>query len=49
MAGASGGSGVVIIRSNRTATSTTGSPNVDTTSSPGYTIYKFNGDGSITF
>ena len=31
-----------------TVTGTTGSPNVDTTSRPGKTIYKFTGSGSIT-
>lgn len=32
-----------------TVTGTTGSPNVNTTSRPGRTIYTFNGSGSITF
>ena len=46
-AGATGGSGVVIIRSNLPASSTTGSPVVTTVS--GNTVYKFNNTGSITF
>jgi hypothetical protein len=48
-AGGSGGSGLVIIRypiQYKTAT-TTGSPTITTNSS--YRIYKFTGDGSITF
>lgn len=48
--GAAGGSGVVIIRYADTfaaATTTTGSPEI--TVAGGYRVYKWNGDGSITF
>ena len=45
--GQAGGSGVVIIRALRAAASTTGSPTYTTSGS--YHIYKFNGDGSITY
>lgn len=45
--GGAGGSGVVIIRTNLPAVSTTGSPVVTTPS--GYYVYKFNNSGSITF
>jgi hypothetical protein len=48
--GASGGSGVVIIRYADTypaASSTTGSPTITVTG--GYRIYKWTGSGSITF
>jgi hypothetical protein len=45
--GYNGGSGVVIIRATTSATATTGSPTVTTSGS--YTIYKFNGNGSITY
>ena len=42
-----GGSGVIIIRAPQAAASTTGSPGV---SNDGiYTVYRFTGDGSITF
>ena len=44
---ANGGSGVVIIRAARTATSTTGSPTVTTVG--GDTVYTFTGTGSITY
>lgn len=43
----SGGSGVVILRAGIAATSTTGSPTY--TTSGGWHIYQFNGDGSITY
>lgn len=49
-AGAKGGDGVVIIRYSDAlpaATSTTGSPTITTTG--GYRIYKWTGNGSITF
>jgi len=48
-ASGAGGSGVVILRvsDSFTAASTTGSPTV--TTSGGYRIYKFTGNGSITF
>ncbi len=46
-AGATGGSGVVIIRSNLPATSTSGSPTVTTTGSD--TVYRFTGSGTIVF
>jgi hypothetical protein len=42
-----GGSGVVIIRSPTAASSTTGSPTITTVGSD--TVYKFTGNGSITF
>jgi len=45
--GYNGGSGVVIVRATSAAVSTTGSPTV--TTSGGYTIYKFTGDGTITY
>jgi hypothetical protein len=48
--GASGGSGIVIIRYSDTynaATSTTGSPT--TVTSGGYRYYKFTGSGTITW
>lgn len=45
--GGNGGSGVVIIRVNATAASTTGSPTVTTVN--GFKVYKFTGDGTITF
>jgi hypothetical protein len=45
--GGNGGSGIVIIRSLRPATSTTGSPTVATNA--GNTIYTFTGSGTITF
>jgi hypothetical protein len=48
--GGAGGSGVVILSYADTfpeATSTTGSPTY--TTSGGYRIYKFTGDGSITW
>ena len=45
--GGAGGSGVVIIRLIGNAKSTTGSPVVTTLN--GYTIYTFNGSGTITF
>jgi Putative Ig domain len=45
--GANGGSGVVIIRATVQAASTTGSPTYNTSGS--YHIYKFTGDGSITY
>jgi len=48
--GKAGGSGIVIIRYPDTypaAASTTGSPTV--TNPTGYRVYKFTGDGSITF
>jgi hypothetical protein len=44
---ASGGSGVVILRSKTAAASTTGSPSVSTTGA--YTVYTFTGNGSITW
>jgi hypothetical protein len=50
LAGASGGSGAVIIRYADTyasATNTTGSPTI--TVSGGYRVYKFTSSGSITF
>ncbi len=46
-AGGAGGSGVVILRSLGQASSTTGSPTY--TNSGSYHIYKFTGDGSITY
>ena len=46
-ASASGGSGVVIIRTLATASATTGSPTVTTDGS--YNIYTYTGSGSITF
>ena len=45
--GGTGGSGVVILSTNRAASSTTGSPVV--TTSGANTIYQFNNTGSITF
>lgn len=45
--GGNGGSGVVIISSGLTAVSTTGSPTVTTVG--GKVIYKFTGNGSITY
>jgi hypothetical protein len=45
--GASGGKGVVILRTLETASNITGSPVITTDGS--YNIYKFNSDGSITF
>jgi hypothetical protein len=45
--GAKGGDGVVIIRAPKAAVSTTGSPQMTTEGSRH--IYKFVGDGSITF
>ena len=45
--GGDGGSGIVIIRTTSTATSTTGAPVVTTDGS--YNIYSFTADGSITF
>ena len=42
-----GGSGVVIIRAPQAAVSTTGSPAVSNDGS--FTVYRFTGDGSITF
>jgi hypothetical protein len=45
--GGSGGSGVVILRALQAAVSTTGSPVATTSGS--YYIYKFTGNGSITF
>jgi hypothetical protein len=42
-----GGSGIVIIRTNSPAASTTGSPTI--TSNGGKTMYTFNGSGTITF
>jgi hypothetical protein len=48
--GASGGSGIVIVRyadTSPAATSTTGSPTI--TTSGGYRVYKFTSSGSITF
>jgi hypothetical protein len=50
LTGAAGGSGIVIIAypdKYATATATTGSPTV--TTSGGYRIYAFTGNGSITF
>jgi hypothetical protein len=50
VAGAAGGSGVVILRyanTNAQAVSTTGSPNY--TNTGGYHIYTFNASGSITW
>jgi len=43
-----GGSGVVILRSSVAAASTTGSPDTSGTGGGVY-IYKFTGNGSITF
>jgi hypothetical protein len=45
--GGNGGSGVVVISSTLTAAATTGSPTV--TTSGGFTIYEFTGNGSITY
>lgn len=45
--GNSGASGVVILRAERAASATTGSPVYTTSGS--YHIYQFNGNGSITF
>lgn len=45
--GAPGGSGVVIVRSSRQATATTGSPTY--TTSGGFNIYRFTSSGTITF
>jgi hypothetical protein len=45
--GGSGGSGVVIIRSQLAAKMTTGSPTVTTDGA--YTIYKFTASGTIAF
>ena len=42
-----GGSGVVILRSLIVASSTSGSPQVITDGD--YTVYRFTGDGSITY
>ena len=44
-----GGSGVIILKSPTTAKATTGSPTVDSATVSGFTIYTFNGDGTITF
>ena len=46
-ANANGGSGVVILRALQAAASTTGSPTYTTSGS--YHIYKFNGNGTITY
>jgi hypothetical protein len=45
--GGPGGSGVVILRTEATASATTGSPTVTTDGS--YNIYTFTASGSITF
>jgi hypothetical protein len=45
--GGVGGSGVVILRTTKTASSTTGSPTV--TQDGSYNVYKFTADGTITF
>jgi hypothetical protein len=50
--GGAGGAGVVVIAYPSTypaATSTTGSPTVDTTTRAGYRVYRWTGSGSITF
>jgi hypothetical protein len=50
LSGGAGGSGVVIIRYSdaySAAASTTGSPTI--TTSGGYRIYQFTGNGTITF